>query len=88
MVGSTLPIVTMQKKVYNYAINVRHVLVLILDGENNTIGGDKQSYLYIDYNVSIGNNNDGDNKIRGIIINRGCARVMDKELAKEQESEA
>ena len=55
---------TMQKKVYNYATNLRHVLVLMLDGVNNTIGGDIQSYLYIDDNVSNGNNNDGDNKIR------------------------
>ena len=35
--------VTMHKKVYNYAINVRHVLVLMLDGVNNAIGGDIQS---------------------------------------------
>ena len=35
--------VTMQKNIYNYAINVRHVLVLMLDGVNNAIGGDIQS---------------------------------------------
>ena len=43
--------------------------------------------LYIDDNVSIGNNNDGDNKIRWIIINRGGARMMDEELVLEQKSE-